>query len=84
MFRITPAGVLTTLHAFNYMMVLIPRARCFKWRTADSLAPPPKAVRTRFGTIFSLTPAGTLAVVRSLAVDDGTYPYAGLTQGADG
>jgi uncharacterized repeat protein (TIGR03803 family) len=37
-----------------------------------------------WGTVFQITPTGTLTVIHSFDVTDGTFPQAGLVQGTDG
>ena len=36
------------------------------------------------GTVFKITPGGTLTTLYSFAGSDGADPYAGLVQGSDG
>lgn len=43
-----------------------------------------KACHQRCGTIFEITPGGTLTTLHSFDNADGSAPYAGLIQGADG
>jgi len=99
-FKITANGVLTTLHSFDYTDGSLPlglvqatdgnfygttisggafRANC-------TTAPP-----TDCGTIFKITPSGTLTTLYSFCSQyinstckDGATPYAGLIQGANG
>ena len=37
-----------------------------------------------YGTVFKITPSGTLTTLHSFDVTDGAYPYAGLVQATDG
>jgi uncharacterized repeat protein (TIGR03803 family) len=39
---------------------------------------------TTCGTIFTITPGGTLTTLASFDGTDGAYPYAGLVQGTNG
>ena len=39
---------------------------------------------TNAGTVFKITPAGTLTTLHSFSLTDGAYPYASLVQGTDG
>lgn len=92
-FKITQAGVLTTLHNF-----------CSQPNCADGSYPYNSLVQSPdgnlygttsgfdsggFGTVFKLTPGGTLTTIYSFCAEgppcsDGGNPYAGLVQGANG
>jgi uncharacterized repeat protein (TIGR03803 family) len=87
-FRITPAGTLTTLYSF-----------CSKTGCADGYQPFAGLVLATngnfygttayggthgYGTVFRITPAGTLTTLHSFASTDGAYLDAGLVQGTDG
>lgn len=84
-FKITPSGVLTTLHVFN--------------GTTDGGGPYPLFLASdgnfygvaylggtnSEGTIFEITPGGTFTVLYNFgATGDGTEPQAGLIQASDG
>jgi uncharacterized repeat protein (TIGR03803 family) len=99
-FKITPSGVLTTLHSFDYTDGSLPlglvqatdgnfygttisgggfRAHCQTGPPADC------------GTVFKITPSGTLTMIYSFCSQyisgvcmDGATPYAGLVQAANG
>ena len=91
-FKITPAGTLTTLHNF-----------CAQSGCADGGNPYAGLVRASdgnfygttfergangYGTVFKITPAGALTALYSFCPQtncaDGQYPYAGLVQATDG
>ncbi len=91
-FKITPAGVLTTLHNF------CPQTGC-----TDGSGPPaglvqgtdgnfygttPSGGATGNGTVFKITPAGALTTLYSFCSQpncvDGWFPKAALVQGTDG
>ena len=88
-FKITAAGKLTTLYSF-----------CSQANCGDGLAPQGGLVLGRdgnfygttsqrgangdFGTVFKITPRGTLTTLHSFNLADGAYPLAGLVQGRDG
>jgi uncharacterized repeat protein (TIGR03803 family) len=91
-FKITPGGSLTTLYSF-----------CAASGCADGANPTAPVIQandgnfygtTYFGgahnggTVFRITPAGTLTTLYSFCGQagcaDGQYPYAGLFQGTDG
>jgi len=85
-FRITPAGVLTTLHAFG--------------GKPDGFGPSPALVQATdgnlygttggggvlgYGTVFQITLAGTLTILHNFGTStDGSEPSVGLVQAADG
>jgi uncharacterized repeat protein (TIGR03803 family) len=91
-FKITPGGKLTTLHNF-----------CSQTSCMDGANPYSGLIQatdgnfygTTFisgangsGTVFKITPAGTLTTLYSFCAQtncaDGAYPYAALVQGTDG
>jgi uncharacterized repeat protein (TIGR03803 family) len=92
-FRITPAGVLSSLHAFAPYdhntstfpegiypfggLALGPDGNFYGTTNYGG----PAGVG---GTIFKVTPAGVLTVLHSLAGLDGGYPNAGVSVGSDG
>jgi len=88
-FKITPSGALTTLYQF------CPQANCpdggdpygalvqgsdgnFYGTTEGGGA------NDDDGTVFAITPSGTLTTLHSFAGTDGAHPQAGLVQGSDG
>ncbi len=85
-FKITPAGKLTTLYVFvggstdgNYPEAGLVRGTdgTFYGTTANGGA-------NGFGTVFKITPDGTLTTLHSFAGTDGSNPWAPLVQGKDG
>src|ERR1022692_1244049 len=87
-FKITPGGTLTTLYSF-----------CFQSGCTDGVEPRAGLVQAangdlygttwggaRGGTIFKITPGGTLTTLDSFCSRSGctAYPYAGLVQAANG
>jgi uncharacterized repeat protein (TIGR03803 family) len=87
-FEITPAGTLTTLYSF-----------CSQTNCTDGRAPWAGLVQAPngsfygttqsdgadgYGTVFEMTPAGTLTTLHSFDATDGAYPLAGLVQAANG
>jgi uncharacterized repeat protein (TIGR03803 family) len=87
-FEITPAGTLTTLHSF-----------CSKSSCTDgeyTYATPVQGTDGNFygttylggskelGTVFKITPSGTLTTLHTFGGTDGSQPLAGLVQGSDG
>ena len=91
-FRLTPDGTLTTLHSFGPNTYSVPND--------DGFAPEAGVIQgndgsfygtTSFGgpnhggTVFRLTPDGTLTTLHSFGSgDDGSQPFASLVQGHDG
>lgn len=91
-FRITPAGNFTTLYSFSAIDGAYPSGRLIQATdgnfygttygggTYTSPFPP-----YGNGTIFRITPSGTLTTLYNFAdVNDGAYPYGGLVQGTNG
>jgi uncharacterized repeat protein (TIGR03803 family) len=87
-FKITPSGTLTTLYSF-----------CAKSKCADGSAPYAGLLlgtNGNFygtteaggahgqGTVFKITPRGTLTTLHSFNINDGSNPYATLLQATDG
>jgi uncharacterized repeat protein (TIGR03803 family) len=87
-FRLTPAGALTTLYSF-----------CVKTACADGERPFAGLIQasdgsfygtTLFGgaynngTVFRITPAGAFRLLHSFEGEDGAQPYGGVIEGSDG
>jgi uncharacterized repeat protein (TIGR03803 family) len=87
-FKITPQGTLTTLHSF-----------CSEPYCADGQAPFARLVQANdgnfygttleggefsIGTVFRITPEGTLTTLHSFQDEDGAAPGSALIQGVDG
>ena len=88
-FKMTPGGSATVLYNFCSQsacsMVLCPaHLRCSKARTEISTAQPSKAVPAVLGTVFKMTPSGTLTTLHSFDLMKAGFPNAPLIQGADG
>ena len=88
-FKITPSGTLTTLYTF------CPTSPCRDG--TDPYAALVQGTDGNFygtteggglglgdGTVFKITPSGTLTTLHSFVGTDGVNPYAALVQGADG
>ena len=85
-FKVTSAGMLTTLHAFvgggtegNY-----PEAGLVQGTDGNFYGTTANGGTNGYGTVFKITPAGMLTVLYSFDSTDGANPWAGLVQGTDG
>lgn len=89
-FRITPAGQLTTLYSFCQQSGCTdgeyPNAGVVQGSDGNLYGTTYYGGANGWGTAFKVTPKGTLTVLHSFAgtPTEGGYPSAGLVQGADG
>ena len=85
-FEITPAGVLTVLHAFtgNGTDGLEPLAPLLLGGDGNFYGTTNLGGGSGDGTIFQITPAGVLTTLHSFVGADGNAPEGGLMKGADG
>jgi uncharacterized repeat protein (TIGR03803 family) len=90
-FKITPSGTLTTLHSFDGTDGFDPNAGLVQAANGDLYGTTAyganDACNLGFrgcGTIFKITPSGTLTTLHSFDGTDGSTPEAGLVQGANG
>jgi len=87
-FKITPSGRLTTLHAFDGndggepTDVLIQASDGNFYGTA--VAGGAKGGASGLGTVFKITPRGRLTTLHTFDGSDGSNPWAGLVQASDG
>jgi len=87
-FQITPSGTLTTLYIFAGSDGANPYAGLVQGSDGNfygttklgGLGP----CTGGCGTVFKITPSGTLTTLYGFAGSDGEFPYAGLVQGSDG
>ncbi len=84
-FKITTSGTLTTLHSFDLADGATPYAGLVQatdgnlyGTTSGTYAP------GSYGTVFEITPSGTLTTLYSFNSADGAYPFAGLVQATNG
>ena len=84
-FQLTPSGTLNVLHSFTGsdgeepFAGLIADAAGNLYGTTDSGGAPMSCnITTGCGTVFQLTPSGTLNVLYSFTGSDGSHPVAGL------
>ncbi len=85
-FKITPAGVLTTLHLFSWSDGANPEAGLVQGIDGSFYGTTNLGGASDAGTVFKITPAGTLTTLHSFSGSDayGKNPFAGLVQGTDG
>jgi len=86
-FRITPGGTLTTLHTFCAGSCLDgngPQATLIQADSGDLYGTAGSGGVNGGGTVFRITPSGTLTTVYSFDGADGLHPLAGLVQAANG
>jgi len=87
-FRITPGGTLTTLYSFCPEHPCpdgaIPEAGLIEAVNGDLYGTTYEGGANDYGTVFKITPGGTLKTVHSFNCNDGAYPKAALIQATDG
>src|ERR1017187_9734505 len=95
-FRITPAGTLTTLHSFDWYdgasptgaLVQAPDGNFYGTTLGGGSNNGCSLGSGSCGTVFKITPGGTLTTLYSFCAQhgcaDGGNPYAGLVQASDG
>ncbi|MGO8672106.1 MAG: choice-of-anchor tandem repeat GloVer-containing protein, partial [Capsulimonadaceae bacterium] len=91
-FRVTPAGVGTTLHSFNDGSVpndgQIPMCGLVLASDGNFYGTTSFGGSNGFGTVFRMTTTGMVTILHSFAdgsvANDGHYPYAALIQASDG
>ncbi|MCM3876005.1 MAG: IPT/TIG domain-containing protein, partial [Thermoanaerobaculia bacterium] len=81
-FKITPAGALSTLYSF--WVTAYPYAGLVQGTDGNFYGTTAYGGTSGVGTVFSITPSGTLTRIRSFSGGDGANPYAALVQGTDG
>jgi uncharacterized repeat protein (TIGR03803 family) len=91
-FKITPSGTLTTLYSFCAQSVCTdgqnPYAGLVQATNGDFYGTTAGGGANGYGTIFKITPSGTLTTLYAFCSQsgctDGAYPYAGLSQATNG
>jgi uncharacterized repeat protein (TIGR03803 family) len=82
-FKITPAGALTTLHNFDGTDGGNPWAGLVQGIDRNFYGTTVNGGANGYGAIFKITPAGTLTTLHNFVGNDGDNPWAGLVQGTD-
>ena len=88
-FRITPAGTLTTLHSFDWYDGASPTGALVQGNDGNFYGTTyGGGAEPRVGTVFKITPGGALTTLYSFCAQanctDGQQPYARLVRGSDG
>jgi uncharacterized repeat protein (TIGR03803 family) len=85
-FKVTPAGVESVLYSFTSGADGgFPEAALIQGSDGNFYGTTQAGGASGYGTVFKVTPAGVETVLYSFGGGtDGSYPYAGLTQGTDG
>jgi uncharacterized repeat protein (TIGR03803 family) len=84
-FSITSGGTLTTLHSFDQPTEgAFPVAGLVQAANGAFYGATGEGGTNNSGTVFSMTPGGTLATLHSFDGTDGAYPYAALIQATNG
>jgi uncharacterized repeat protein (TIGR03803 family) len=87
-FKVTDSGTLTTLYSFctlnNCLDGSNPQARLIQATDGNLYGTTYYGGANNAGTVFKITPSGTLTTLHSFAGTDGKYPLAALVQATDG
>jgi len=83
-FKITPAGVLTTLVTFGGANGSAPYAGLVQGSDGNFYGTTSAGGSNNQGTVFQMTPTGALTTLISFNGANGANPYAGLVHGMDG
>jgi uncharacterized repeat protein (TIGR03803 family) len=85
-FKITPSGTVTTLASFSQANGFTPSSPLIQATDGNFYGTTPDggANYPGFGTVFKVTPSGTLTVLHSFDGADGEKSFAALVEGSDG
>jgi len=84
-YRITPAGVVTVLHAFVVADGTLPTAGLVQASDGNFYGTTSAGGISGVGTAYKMTPAGVFSVLHNFEpVTSGANPWAGLVQASDG
>jgi uncharacterized repeat protein (TIGR03803 family) len=86
LFKITPSGTLTTLHNFTNAGADggLPAGALIQATDGNLYGTTWTGGTNNDGTVFKMTPSGTLTTLHSFDMTDGYLPFAGLVQATDG
>src|SRR5664280_1152151 len=83
-FRITPSGKLTTMHAFNGSDGYSPIAGLVEATDGNFYGTTAWGGANDYGTVFKITPSGMLSTLYSFAGPDGANVFGGVNKASDG
>jgi uncharacterized repeat protein (TIGR03803 family) len=83
-FKITPAGALTTLHSFDQTDGAQPQSALIQASNGNFYGTTAGGGTGDVGTIFQITSAGAFSSLHSFDGTDGDYAYSSLVQGTSG
>jgi len=84
-FKITPAGVITTIYSFcNCGDGAAPFGQLLQATDGDIYGTTNVGGANNYGTVFVIKAAGTVTTLHSFDTADGQYPLGGLLQATDG
>ena len=88
-FKITPGGTMSTLHVFDLFDGAYPFATMVQATDGNFYGTTSAGgffinCSNGCGTVFKITPSGTLSTIYKFNLTDGSMPAAGLVQGSDG
>ena len=83
-YKITPAGVLTTLHQFDITDGYTPYEPLVLGTDGNFYGTTTNGTSANAGVIFKITPAGKFTLLYSFDGTHGENPFSGLVQGNDG
>jgi uncharacterized repeat protein (TIGR03803 family) len=83
-FKVSPAGTLTTLHRFNGADGRTPFAELAQGSDGDFYGTTEAGGASDRGTVFKISPAGTFTTLHNFGGLDGSTPEGPVVQGRDG
>ncbi|HEV2379931.1 MAG TPA: choice-of-anchor tandem repeat GloVer-containing protein [Terriglobia bacterium] len=83
-YKITPAGKLTTLHSFNFSDGYNPYDALIQATDGNFYGTTQFGGAHLLGNVFKMTPQGVVTNLHSFNSSDGSEPEAGVIQGSDG
>ena len=84
LFKVTPAGVLTTLYSFTTQNGYQPVGSLLQASDGNFYGVTNEGGSEFYGTLFQITPSGTLTVLHNFVPLEEGLPVGGLVQGKDG